>query len=206
MWLGRILRPFGKPLLSVLFRVRQHSREMVPVEGGAVLAGNHRSYMDPIILWCVAPRFVHFMAKEELFKGFIGWALPRLWAFPVNRAGADRVAIAQATSFLEAGDLVGIFPEGTRSTDDAMVGAHGGAAFIAHRAGVPVVPVAFVGTEKVWPKGQRLPKLRRVTIRYGRPIMPAEFPPGSRKEQITLLTELIMRRIGEELDEAKKVH
>jgi len=206
MWLGRIARPLGRPLVSVLFRVRQRGRDMVPEHGGAVLAGNHRSYMDPIILWCVAPRFVHFMAKEELFTGFIGWALPRLWAFPVNRAGADRAAIAEATSFLEAGDLVGIFPEGTRSTAEEMGSAHGGAAFIAIRAGVPVVPVALAGTEKVWPKGQRLPKLRRVTIRYGRPIMPADFPEGSRKEQVSLLTELIMQRIAEELDEAKKVY
>jgi 1-acyl-sn-glycerol-3-phosphate acyltransferase len=179
---------------------------MVPAEGGAVLAGNHRSYMDPIILWCVAPRFVHFMAKEELFNGFIGWAIPRLWAFPVDRAGADRAAIAQATAFLEAGDLVGIFPEGTRGSEGETGNAHGGAAFIAIRAGVPVVPIGFVGTDKVWPRGQRLPRLRRVTIRYGRPIMPADFPEGSRKEQVSLLTELIMQRIGEELDEAKKVH
>ena len=206
MWLGLILRPIGRPLVSVLFRVRQHGREVVPAQCGVVLAGNHRSYMDPIILWCVAPRFVHFMAKEELFKGFIGWALPRLWAFPVSRAGADRAAIAQATAFLEAGDVVGIFPEGTRGSEDALGGAHGGAAFIAIRAGVPVVPVAFVGTENVWPKGQRLPKLRRVTIRYGRPITPDDFPSGSRREQVSLLTELIMQRIGEELDAAKKVH
>lgn len=206
MLLGRIVRPLGRPLLSVLFRIRQHGQELVPAQGGAVLAGNHRSYMDPIILWCVSPRFVHFMAKEELFKGFIGWALPRLWAFPVNRAGADRAAIAQATSFLEAGDLVGIFPEGTRGTEGETGSAHGGAAFIAIRAGVPVVPVGFVGTDKVWPKGQRFPKLRRVTIRYGRPIMPTDFPEGSRKERVALLTELIMQRIGEEIDEAKKVH
>ncbi len=206
MWLGRIVRRLGRPLVSVLFRVRQHGSELVRAQGGAVLGGNHRSYMDPIIVWCVAPRFVHFMAKQELFKGFLGWALPRLWAFPVNRSGADRAAIAEATSLLEAGDLVGIFPEGTRGSEDAMGGAHGGAAFIAIRAGVPVVPVAFVGTEKVWPRGQRLPKLRRVTIRYGRPIMPADFPQGTRKEQVSLLTELIMQRIGGELDEAKKVH
>lgn len=206
MWLGSIVRPVGRLLVSVLFRVRQHDRMQVPTEGGAILAGNHRSYMDPVILWCVAPRFVHFMAKEELFKGFIGWALPRLWAFPVDRAGADRVAITQATSFLEAGDLVGIFPEGTRGSEDSMGGAHGGAAFIAIRTGVPVVPVAFVGTEHVWPRGQRLPKLRRVTIRYGRPIMPEDFPSGSRKEQVAALTALIMQRISEELTEARKVH
>lgn len=206
MWLGRIGRPLGRPLVSVLFRVRQHGRELVPEQGGAVLAGNHRSYMDPIILWCVAPRFVHFMAKKELFKGFFGWALPRLWAFPVDRAGVDRGAITQATALLETGDLVGVFPEGTRGSQDTMGGAHGGAAFIAIRARVPVVPVAFVGTEKVWPRGQRFPKLRRVTIRYGRPIMPAEFPKGSRREQVSLLTELIMQRIGIELDEAKKVY
>ncbi|HZL07040.1 MAG TPA: lysophospholipid acyltransferase family protein, partial [Coriobacteriia bacterium] len=121
-------------------------------------------------------------------------------------AAADRAAIVQATEFLRAGDLVGIFPEGTRGTNGEIGSAHGGAAFLALRAGVPVVPVAFVGTERVWPRGQRFPKLRRVTIRYGRPIVPEEFPGGSRKEQVAVLTELIMRRIGEELEEVRKVY
>lgn len=171
------------------------------------MAGNHRSYMDPVILWCVSPRFVHFMAKKELFEvRFYRWLLPRFWAFQVDRSGADRAAITQATAFLESGDLVGIFPEGTRGSENGLGEAHGGAAFVALRANVPVVPVAVVGTEHVWPKGQRLPKLRRVTVVYGKPIPPESFPEGARKERVQALTALIMERIAEELETAKKVH
>lgn len=207
MWLGKTLRVIATPVIRVLFRVREHGREFMPRDGAAVVAGNHRSYMDPVILWCVSPRFVHFMAKKELFEGgFVAWLLPRLWAFPVDRTGADRAALAQADVFLKAGDLVGIFPEGTRQTENGLGEARGGAAFVALRAGVPVVPVAVVGTEKVWPKGQKLPKLRRVTVVYGQPIPPEEFPEGSRKERVEALTNLIMDRISEQLETAKKVH
>ncbi|MGB4593315.1 MAG: lysophospholipid acyltransferase family protein [Coriobacteriia bacterium] len=207
MWLGTAVRVIATPAIRVLFRVREHGREHMPREGAAVVAGNHRSYMDPVILWCVSPRFVHFMAKKDLFeRGFVAWALPRLWAFPVDRSGADRAALVQADAFLKAGELVGIFPEGARQTENGLGEARGGAAFVALRAMVPVVPVAVVGTEKVWPKGQKLPKLRRVTVVYGRPISPEEFPEGSRKERVEALTNLIMGRISEELETAKKVH
>ncbi|MHB1340314.1 MAG: lysophospholipid acyltransferase family protein [Coriobacteriia bacterium] len=207
MWLGHTVRTIATPVVRLLFRVREHGRDNVPLTGGALLAGNHRSYMDPVILWCVSPRFVHFMAKKELFESrFYGWLLPRLWAFGVDRSGADRAAITQATTFLESGDLVGIFPEGTRSTDGGLGEAHGGAAFVALRADVPVVPVAVLGTEHVWPRGQKVPKLRRVTVMYGAPILPEEFPEGGRKERVAALTALIMERISAELETARKVH
>ncbi len=208
MILATILRGVGRPLMRVAFRVRDHGRGHVPPKGGALLAGNHRSYMDPMILWCVAPRLVHFMAKKELFeRGIIAWALPRLGAFPVDRTGADRAAIARASELLASGELVGVFPEGTRQTGDTLGPAHGGAAFLALREEVPVVPVAFVGTEKVWPRGQRLPRLRRVTVVYGEPIEPSAFPAGgTRKERVEALTSLIMERIAGLLEEARKVH
>jgi 1-acyl-sn-glycerol-3-phosphate acyltransferase len=184
-------------LLLLAFRVRILDEERVP-SGGAILAGNHVSYADPIMLWCASPRRCHFMSKSELWeKGATAWGLPRLWSFPVGRGQADRTAIATATRFLENGELVGIFPEGTRASADGKAGeAHGGAAFIALRAGVPVVPVAFVGTEKVWPRGQRLPRLARVTIAYGEPIDTATVAPeAGRRERVEALTAEIMSRI-----------
>jgi len=115
----------------------------------------------------------------------------------VERGQADRTAITTATRFLENGELVGIFPEGTRAGVDGAPGeAHGGVSFIAMRAGVPIVPVAFVGTEKVWPRGQRLPKLAKVTIAYGEPLDPESVAVGlGRKERVEAVTKELMDRI-----------
>jgi 1-acyl-sn-glycerol-3-phosphate acyltransferase len=194
--IARIARATLGRLLLVLFRVEVVSADRVP-SGGAILAGNHVSYLDPVLLWCGAPRPVHFMAKVELWSSsFIGWALDQFWAFPVDRAGADRASISTATALLEHGDLVGMFPEGTRRRDDsdARAEAHGGVAFIAIRAGVPVVPVGIVGTEKAWPPGRRLPRLVHVTVRYGEPVYPDRFE-GSRKERVSAMTAEIMERV-----------
>lgn len=203
---GRVVRATLGRVLPLLFRTRVLGREHIP-EGGAVLAGNHVSYMDPMLLWCVAPRPVHFMAKRELWESrILGWLLDRFWAFPVTRGEPDRSAIANATEALKAGGLVGVFPEGTRAGagDDSLGEARRGAAFFALRADVPIVPTAFVGTEKVWPRGQRFPKLRRVTISFGAPILPSDIDPAAgRKERVELLTGMLMERIASELENAR---
>lgn len=206
-WLGRFVRVTAAKILPLFFRTKLTGADNVP-QGGAVLAGNHVSYMDPVLLWCVSPRPVHFMAKRELWRTrLFAWGLPRLWAFPVNRGEPDRAAITTATELVKAGELVGVFPEGSRSAEGTtdLGEAHGGAAFIALRAGAPVVPIAFVGTEKVWPRGVKLPRLRRTYIRIGAPIDPAAvLPDGGRKERVEALTQLMMRRIGEELEAVRR--
>lgn len=204
--LATVMRPIAWPVFMAAFRVRVIGRENVPTSGGAILAGNHVSYMDPVLLWEFSPRGrPHFMAKSELFKGLIGWMLTEFYSFPVVRGSADRTAIATATKLLEDGELVGIFPEGTRSSDGEAGEAHGGVSFIAMRAGVPVIPVAFVGTDKVLPRGQKFIRPARVTIKFGTPIDPASFTVGSRKERMEALTATIMVRIAEELDAARRL-
>lgn len=205
--LARFVRATFGRLLLLLFRTRVIGKENIP-SAGALLAGNHVSYMDPMLLWCASPRPVHFMAKRELWDTeVIAWGLPRLWGFPVSRGEPDRAAITTATELLKSGELVGVFPEGSRSADggDTMGEAHGGAAFIALRAEAPVVPVAFVGTEKVWPKGARLPRLARTWIHVGTPIDPASvFPEGGRKERVQALTREMMQQIGDLLESARR--
>jgi 1-acyl-sn-glycerol-3-phosphate acyltransferase len=202
---ARVLRATVAKLLLVLFRTRVHGAERIPA-GGAILAGNHVSYMDPVLLWCASPRPVHFMAKRELWDApVIGWALPRLWGFPVTRGAPDREAITTATQLLQGGELVGVFPEGTRQDtgDESLGQAQGGTAFIAMRAEVPVVPVAFVGTDRVWPRGARFPRLAKTAIHVGEPIDPVSVAPGAaRKERVEALTRVIMEAIAAELDRA----
>jgi len=205
--LARALRATLAHAVLGAFRTRLLGSENVP-PGGAILAGNHVSYLDPVLLWCGAPRPVHFMGKVELWDSrFIGCALDRLLAFPVRRGTPDRAALTTAGELLSAGALVGIFPEGTRHRDDGADGlgeANEGVAFMALRAGVPVVPVGIHGTAEALPRGARVPRFPQVTIRFGDPVRPEHYADGGRKERVQLMTGEIMRRIADARDKARE--
>lgn len=198
---GRFVRATAGRLLLAVFRVRFLGTENVPATG-AILSGNHVSYGDPVLLWCGSPRQAHFMAKRELWDiRWLGWALDQFWAFPVRRGEADRASIQTATELLKAGELVGIFPEGTRK-HEGMGEAQQGAAFIALRAGVPIVPIGIVGTDKIKPRGQRFMRFPRVTIAYGKPVTAEEFAEMGRKERVEAMTARVMERIIEQIEVA----
>lgn len=203
-WLAHVVRATIGKLLLLIFRVRLIGADNIPA-GGAVLAGNHISYADPALLWSAAPRPTHFMAKSELWdQDFIGWGLDMFWAFPVVRGRSDRTAIAKAGAYLAAGEPVAIFPEGTRNfAGDAE--AQGGAAFIASRAGVPVVPIGIAGTEKILPEGSKRIHFPRVTISVGSPVSASDYEGLGRKETVEAMTAEVMRRIGTEIERAREV-
>jgi len=203
-WLARTLRVTIGALISAAFRTKVIGRDNLPATGGVVLAGNHISYADPVLLWIRSPRPVHFMAKSELWEiTIMGWFLDQVWTFPVNRGASDRTALAKAADYLAAGEPVGIFPEGTRNRDGEAE-AQGGAAFVALRAGVPIVPVGIAGTDRISPKGSKGIRFPKVVISIGEPIDPASFE-GGRKERVEAITARIMLRIGEELARAGEV-
>jgi 1-acyl-sn-glycerol-3-phosphate acyltransferase len=208
--LARFLHATVAKLFLLAFRVRVLGTDNLPAEGGYVLAGNHMSHLDPVLLWCVTTRPTHFIARQDLFEaGFIGWLLPRLYAFPIQRASADREAIGRATTLLKAGEPVGIFPEGTRQAVGAdgskqLGEAHQGVSFIAMRADAPVVPVGIAGTDKAFPRGATFPRLARVTISFGPPVRPQDIPEGGRKERMEAMTAEIMRRIAIQRELAEK--
>lgn len=200
--IARFLRATAGRLLLAMFRVRLLGVENIP-QGGAVLSGNHASYGDPVLLWCAAPRHVHFMAKSELWEtGWIGWALDNLWAFPIKRGEADRASIQTATELLKRGEFVGIFPEGTRNKE-GMGEAQQGAAFIAMRAGVPIVPIGIEGTDRIKPKGSVLMHFPRVTLSFGQPVSADDFADLGRKERVEAMTERVVEGIIEQLEVAR---
>jgi 1-acyl-sn-glycerol-3-phosphate acyltransferase len=202
-WLARVLRVTAGKLLLVLFRVSLCGAENIPAAGGAILAGNHISYGDPVLLWCKSPRATHFMAKSGLWDAaWLGWALDHFWAFPIHRGTADREAIQVATRLLGLGELVGIFPEGTRNLD-GQAEAQGGVALIAMRSNVPVIPVGIAGTEKIRPAGTKLVRFPKVTICCGTPICPDDVTGEGRKERVEAMTTEIMRCIAEQLERAR---
>lgn len=203
--LAHVLRVTVAVVIAALFRTRVVGAENVPATGGVLLAGNHISYGDPVLLWCRSPRPVHFMAKAELWKvAVIGWFLDQVWAFPVKRGESDRGALTRASGYLKAGEVVGVFPEGTRNRDGGAQ-AQGGAAFLALHNGVPVVPVGISGTERIRPEGTKGIRFPRVVISFGAPIDPSELSAVGKKERVETMTAEIMRRIVEQVAHAREV-
>jgi 1-acyl-sn-glycerol-3-phosphate acyltransferase len=155
--------------------------EHIPADGGAIFAGNHLSVADELFLGSVVPRHLAFWAKAEYFSGegikgkFTKALMHGLGAIKVERAGgrAALTAFDAAIPALQAGDLVAVYPEGTRSPDGRLYRGRTGAARLAVAAGVPIIPVGMIGTEKVQPIGQPYPKLvgwGKVTVKFGKPI------------------------------------
>lgn len=168
-------------LLHLLFGYRVEGAEKVPEEGPVILAANHLSILDPIAIGAGVKRPVSFLARADVFRlPLLSWLLPRLYAIPVERGTGDLSAIKGAIRALEKGMAFGIFPEGTRSRSGRLQPFKTGVAAIAYRTGSPVVPVAVVGTEKAWPVGRKLFRLRQpIRVVYGDPI------PVPRKTKVT---------------------
>lgn len=192
------LYTFGKALvktaLTPLYRFEVIGLEKFPKEGGILLCSNHIHALDPPVVGMTAPRTVHFMAKEELFKTpILGPILPKVNAFPVKRGMSDREALRSALKILKGGEVMGLFPEGTRSTDGVLKKGLSGAGFFALRGEADVVPCAIVGPYKIF---------RKVKVVYGEPIAMAPF--RERKASADEVTEAIMERIQSILDEYKE--
>ncbi|MER7827872.1 MULTISPECIES: lysophospholipid acyltransferase family protein [unclassified Streptomyces] len=166
------------PLLRLLFRPRIEGLENIPAEGAAIVAGNHLSFSDHFLMPAILKRRITFLAKAEYFTG--PGVKGRLTAFffrsagqiPVDRSGknAGQAALREGLGVLAKDELLGIYPEGTRSHDGRLYKGKVGVAAMALGAGVPVIPCAMVGTFEIQPPGKKLPKIRRVTIRFGEPM------------------------------------
>ena len=162
------------PLLRLLLRVKLRGGENIPTEGGAVLAINHISFLDVLAVSCVFPRkrLPRYLAKRELFGiPLLSPVIRGLGAIPLDRGGSDVGAIRRAISVAAGGELLSVFPQGTRQKgkNPAATPIKSGVAMIAHRAGVPVLPVCI----KV--KNNRYAFLRRVEILVGKPLSLAEL-------------------------------
>ncbi|MFI6085558.1 lysophospholipid acyltransferase family protein [Streptomyces sp. NPDC051217] len=166
------------PLLRLLFRPRIEGLEHIPADGAAILAGNHLSFSDHFLMPAIIRRRITFLAKAEYFtgpgvKGRLTASFFRgVGQIPVDRSGkeAGRAAIREGLGVLGKGELLGIYPEGTRSHDGRLYKGKVGVAVMAIRAQVPVVPCAMVGTFEIQPPGQKIPSIKRVTIRFGEPL------------------------------------
>jgi len=170
--LYRLLRAAVTPPVGLLFRPRVEGLEHVPRRGPAILCANHLSFLDPIVVAIALPRPVYYLGKSEYFGRRWGWLFANLGVLPVVRRGgaAGESSLQRGRRVLEAGRLMGIYPEGTRSPDGRLYRGKTGAARLAIRTGAPVVPIGVAGTRKVWPPGTWLPRPRPVVVRFGPPL------------------------------------
>ncbi|SEP24997.1 lysophospholipid acyltransferase family protein [Trujillonella endophytica] len=167
-----------RPLARVLLRTRVTGREHVPASGPVILASNHLSFIDSMVIPLSAPRRVRYLAKAEYFTtpGLGGWVTRTLFsalgALPVERetSRAAQAALDTALAVLHDGDAFGIYPEGTRSRDGRLARGKTGVAWLALTADCPVVPVAVCGTDRVQPIGATWPRPHRVTVTFGEPL------------------------------------
>ncbi|NRG43806.1 lysophospholipid acyltransferase family protein [Bacillus sp. CRN 9] len=173
-------------LLKPVYRMEVIGTENFPKDGGVLLCSNHIDNLDPPMVGITAPRTIHFMAKEELFEvPVLGKILPNINAFPVKRGMSDREALRKGLKVLKEGNVLGLFPEGTRSKSGELGKGMAGAGFFALRSDAYVVPCAIIGPYKAFNK---------LKVVYGQPIDMG--PIRERKASAEETTELIMAEIG----------
>jgi 1-acyl-sn-glycerol-3-phosphate acyltransferase len=171
--LYRLVRFVVHAVNRLCFTATVEGAELVPKEGALILAPVHRSFID---FWvaseAVRDRKLHYMTKDTLWKNrVLAKVIPKLGGFPVHREAADREALRLAQSVLEAGEVLVLFPEGTRRSGPVVEDLHEGVAFLAARTGAPIVPLGIGGSASVMPKGTLLPRPHHIHLVVGEPIL-----------------------------------
>ena len=205
--LYRVVRRLFRIAGRLLWRVTFEGTENVPTEGSFILAPIHRSNMDFAMMSLITPRKLRFMGKDSLWKvKWFGSLITILGAYPVRRGVADREAMRSTIEILKGGEPLVLFPEGTRRSGPRIGDLYDGAAYVAARAGVPIVPVGLGGSEGALPKGSKLPRLVKVHVMVGAPIPPPPVPEGRRnpsRRAVHELTVTLQAELQRLFDEAQ---
>ncbi len=201
MWYWLLKYILLGPLLSLLGRPKVEGLEYVPSSGPVILASNHLAVMDSFFLPLVVRRRITFLAKAEYFTGtglkgwFSRWFFTAVGQVPIDRTDADaaQAALHTAERLLGEGKLLGMYPEGTRSPDGRLYKGKTGLARLALQTGVPVIPVAMIGTNVVNPPGSTMLRFGRVTVKFGKPMDFSRFEglAGNRFIERAVIDEVI---------------
>jgi 1-acyl-sn-glycerol-3-phosphate acyltransferase len=199
-------RPFVLAAFRLIFGFRIEGLENVPKKSGALVICNHIHNSDPILLVAAYPRPLLWMAKKEVFSvPVIGWIADSAGAFPVDRGSADRAAMRNAERLLREHYLVGVFPEGTRSVTGGLKDVYPGVALIAVKSGVPILPTAIIGSDRLPFNGHKGRRRRSgrlcVTVRIGRPFELAAKDAAGKRRDLSELTDEMMIEIAKLLPE-----
>jgi len=193
LW-DRLGRAVLYPYLMLMHRLRWHGVENVPRAGPAILAANHQSFLDPVLVGYAAGRPVVFMGWDYYYRWPVLGRLMRLYqTVPVDLDAPGPSALERMVRALQQGKLCGIFPEAGRTPDGLLTEPKPGAAALALRTGAPLVPVTIHGAFRAWPKGQPLPAPAPISLCFGRPIRPEPTARPDRSERRRLTLELMER-------------
>ena len=196
----RAVRGFVRIFLFRWFRMRVEGHERLQVDGGVIIAPTHRSNLDGPLVGSSSHRRVRYLGKDSLFRpAAAGWAMRSLGSFPVRRGEADLDAMRVAKEMLEAGECMLVFPEGSRQEGDSIGEIYDGTAWLASKAGTPVVPVGIAGTEVAMPTGSKFPSRVPVTVVVGEVLDPPKAADGERVKRSDLKewTEQLRLRLHE---------
>jgi len=186
-WYG-VLQQVARVLFVLVFGIRVYHRRRLPRRGGVLVVANHQSFLDPVLAAVGMPRPYHPMARESLFRlAPFRWLIRSLYAFPVRRGRVDLGAVREALARLQAGAVVLMFPEGTRTRDGSIGTLHGGPVRIAVRAGVPLVPMVIDGAFEAWPRTALLPRPHTIRVACGRPVSAEDAAAGEPDEVMAAL-------------------
>ncbi|MFJ8363211.1 lysophospholipid acyltransferase family protein [Streptomyces sp. NPDC093984] len=199
------------PIMRLMFRPQVEGAEHIPADGPVIMAGNHLTFIDSIVLPLVTKRQVFFIGKDEYVTGkglkgrLMAWFFTGVGMIPVDRDGASGGVAALMTGrrVLEEGRVFGIYPEGTRSPDGRLYRGRTGIARLTLMTGAPVVPFAMIGTDKLQPGGRGIPRPGRVTVRFGEPMEFSRYEGMDRDRYVlravtdSVMTE-VMRLSGQE--------
>ena len=200
----QVSRVLAGPILHLLWRPEVTGLEHIPASGGAILASNHLSIVDSVFLPLMISRPVTFAAKSEYFTGtrlvdrITGTYLRATKQLSVDRAGARAAQdmLESALGLMQGGALFGIYPEGTRSPDGRLYRGRTGIGWLALSSGLPVIPVAMIGTDRVLPPGSKFPRFNRIKVKIGAPLtFEAQLARGSGARQRRAGTDEVMQSI-----------
>jgi len=174
-WTYRVCSFGARWYCRVYHRARIEGVEHLQREGRVLLAANHTTWLDILLLGGFVPRHVAFVARDTLARwGWLRWTMEQCRAILIKRGAGDRGAVREMVAHLEAEDCVAIFPEGTRSRDGTLQEIKGGVLMAAKLSGTPIVPVGIVGGHRAWGRGMALPLPRKLVVRFGAPIAPTD--------------------------------
>ncbi len=157
--------------IKLIFPIEVYGREHIPKTGGFILAGNHASYLDPVVLGSMCPRYMYFMARHDLFANPLSsWFLSKLHAFPVKRNSADISALKKAIRLVKKGEGLLLFPEGSRQVEGISSNPQSGIGFLAAKINAPVIPALIRGTELAMPKGSKGIRRVKISVYFGKQI------------------------------------